>query len=62
MRRAWIETEYFFLMKKKIRVYLMLMNDPEEWMIQETEDAKATVVPLSESTSSSLLKVRVTAE
>ena len=49
-------------MKEKVRVYLMLMNDPEEWMIQETEDAKATVVPLSESTSSSLLKVRVTAE
>ena len=31
-------------------------------MIQETEEAKAIVGPLSESTSSSLLKVTVTAE
>ena len=46
-------------MKENIRVYLMLMDDPEKLMIQET---KTTGVPLSESTSSSLLTVRVTAE
>lgn len=46
-------------MKENIRVYLMLMNDPEKLMLQET---KTTAVPLSERTSSSLQKVRVTAE
>ena len=49
-------------MKEKVRVYLMLMNDPEKLVIKETEEAKATVVPLSESRSSSLLNVSTTAE